>query len=178
MTFIAQQALEDARYVRDRLSNHPVGPEWRVLWTAGVSLLRTVGYALQKRDVPEERPREREAYVESWQRWKKTSEENDIWHHFINHERHRLQKEYRSAVVESQATYVAPGLNIVLSNDPRVMPFSVDEGEPIEGIQVRHTIAFGHYEGREALDVYDQALDWLACEIAKIENRIQEIQKS
>lgn len=71
----------------------PMGDRWRVMWSASIALLRSVGHALDKVDAKSE-PELRAAIEKAWQSWKTDRDDHDIFW-FIEDARNLVVKEGR-----------------------------------------------------------------------------------
>ncbi|MFL7905269.1 hypothetical protein ACJ41P_29350 [Azospirillum argentinense] len=67
--------------------------EWRLLWVAGIALLRTIGHVLAKVDGAASSAH-KQAVDHAWARWKADTTANAIFWDFIEKERNNLLKTY------------------------------------------------------------------------------------
>jgi hypothetical protein len=67
--------------------------EWRLLWVAGIALLRTVGHVLARVDAKAS-DAHRRAIDSAWAAWKADKSEHSIFWDFVEEERNNLLKTY------------------------------------------------------------------------------------
>jgi hypothetical protein len=139
---------------------------WRVHWAAAVALLRAVGHVLNKVDGADN-PGVREAAAAAFERWKSTDPAHEIFRDFIDRERNNLLKEYRSNVHPLNSVKFLLQYTAVPEGG----------GEPIQfaevaaiGENIYRPLIDGPWEGNDARDVLEMAIDWWERELAAIDD--------
>lgn len=90
----AYRPLLDCHTAYNKLRLSSGSSEWRIYWTASLSLLRSVGHVLHKVD-SKTSPRHKDIIAKWWTANK--ANKNSIFHDFIDCERNAILKEYTFA---------------------------------------------------------------------------------
>lgn len=166
MTYQARQVLDDCRVALALLEEEDDLQRWRVHWAAAVVLVRAVGHVLDKVDCADN-PSLREASAAAFARWKSDDPAHGIFRDFIERERNNLLKEYRSGV------HPLDSVDFLL----QYTAVPAGGGEPTQlaevaaiGENIYRPLLDGPWEGNDARDVLQMAIDWWEQELDAIEN--------
>lgn len=122
-----------------------MGNQWVILWTASVSLLRTVGHVLRNVDAATDL-RMRSAVDDAWNKWSTHKDEHRIFWEFIEEARNSILKEFD--LQAGQGVIVRPGGDHTVT-----YPIYLD--------------GFGE---ADQLELLDTALEWWHVELERIES--------
>lgn len=92
----AWQPLDDCVVILFEFQNMDVDDEhteWRILWVAGIALLRAIGHVLAKSDMMTSGKHKLEI-DRLWHRWKAHPDDSAIFWEFVEEERNNLLKTY------------------------------------------------------------------------------------
>lgn len=147
----ARLALEDCRHALARLWEEPVGQDWRILWVATMTLLKTIDYVLikdtengpselqvSKDDVRKERG-EKDNYPQ----------EHKIFWEFIDSE--------RTNIVHSYEFNAGQGVIVFVGSD--------------KPNQLNYIMRSGPYSDRDHRDLVKESIAWWDNQIDEIETR-------
>ncbi|MCI6959816.1 MAG: hypothetical protein MR743_08245 [Oscillospiraceae bacterium] len=153
----AAEMIADAENALRMLEECENEDDFRVLWIACMTILRSVGHVLGKVD---HENKCLAASIDSW--WKKLKANKDeiIFHEFIEKERNFSIKEYTFNYGEYS------GCNLVIKDENRKTTFFSD-AEILEGLYI--PMVNGPYEGEDCRDVIREAIDWWKQQLQKIE---------
>ncbi|MBN9493787.1 hypothetical protein J0H33_10645 [bacterium] len=155
VTLRARFVLDDCRRALEMLEDEEDEHRWRVLWVAAVVLLRTVGDVLHKVD-SRGNPRLAVQAATAFDRWKQRAYGDDIFQDFIKKERDKVVHLYELNVYDSDTIAVA-----------------ADSGSAdLLGGNLYRPIVDGVWEGEDARDVLQAAIDWWDRELAVIEDQV------
>ena len=157
-------ALEDSRQAVEELRSLDWGilsnPSlWRRRYLTAISVIRAVGHILKNVE-SKKSPAHKQAIQEAWNRIKG----RQLFTRFIKADRDSILKEY-FALTELKLKGGA---------------FAVrdDEGNRV-GIEQRKEISLvvsnGHYKGKDAISLFDEAIEFWETEIDRIERRVAEL---
>jgi hypothetical protein len=156
MTLTARFVLEDLKRAKEMLEVITTNQDWRINWLSAIALARMVGDVLDKVDAkldPALKKKSREAF----EKWKQTdSQDHAIFREFIKPERDSLIHEYASMVIQSDIVPV-----VILGQEIEV---SADLDE-----NIYRPIIQGMYEGVDARDILELAIEWWDKELSKLE---------
>lgn len=168
MTIAARRVLNDCRIALNLLESDQEDEHWRIHWAAAVALIRAVGHVLQKVDGARSNVAS-EAIALAYKSWKTGSERHEIFTEFIERERNNLLKEYRTDVHPFTEASLAVEMNVIRKSDGE--PFVVRE-VLIIGENIYRPMLDGLYEGNDARDVLEMAIEWWECELDQIDKSI------
>lgn len=151
----ARRVLRDAYRARHDLAaayqaDDPV--VCRLRWVTVVTLLRTVGHALENLD-RRRSPELKTAIKIAWNRWKAQPFDHLIFHEFIKSERDMLLKEYRFSVSAPKH---------------EDSPSRAGDGSPL--------LLIGD-KTYSAIEAVDTAIDWWEAELERIEVESEDAQR-
>ena len=150
----ALRPLEDAQWALRRLEATRDATEFRVLWTATVSLLRAVGHVL--RNVDAEGDATTRIVVEDWWREVKSdASRHAIFWRFIERQRNEVLKEYRLGYLERLIAVATDGDSLELDS-PIYKPL-LDE----------------QFNAEDARDVASDAVSWWNEQLLRIQTDIE-----
>jgi hypothetical protein len=141
----ARLVLDDCREARAQLMEGIQGATWRVRWVTMVVLLRTVLHVLDKVDAPTDAALS-EASRKAWNAVKATRPEPTILWGFIEEDRNLLLKTYEHRSGQSVTVYMGVGAETY---------YHMNSPSP--------------FVGKDPRDVADQAIEWLAQYLDKVE---------
>jgi hypothetical protein len=153
MKLKARTVLNDCKNAHTLLESELDETRFRLIWVAGVALLRAVGHVLQKVDA-EHSPALKAEIKQLYEGWKRNKEVNAIFWQFIEDERNNILKEY-------EVGFLAGPIDVVF--DPNAESFAIDEN-------LFAPIAYGLYAGEDGRDVIADAIIWWEVQLALIEN--------
>jgi hypothetical protein len=154
MTQKAREVLDDCRLALVLLEEERDSQRWRIHWAAAVALIRAVGHVLDK--VDGENPNVKTAASAAFREWKGTASSHEIFREFIERERNNLLKEYSSAVHPLSEVAIAVELTTL---SPDGSPVRLGSVEQI-GENIYRPLLDGPWEGDDARDVLQAAIDW------------------
>lgn len=165
MTTAARQVLDDCEAALQMLEDEHDEQRWKVLWVGVMTLLRTVGHVLRKVDgeIPSQRAEIDAAYV----RWKDVQSKHAVFWRFIEKERNNILKEYRLNVHDSEAVGLAV---VIASTDTDCVAY---ETPCVLDENLFRPVTDGFGAGKDARDVYREALDWWDAELTRIELKLK-----
>ena len=148
---MARLVLQDCEEALNRLRDEPHGIDWRLLWVATMTLLRTVGFVLTQDGERGRRELKEAIKFVCAQRGNKNEFpiEHKIFWEFFCHERNNIVHEYRFSA--GQGVTVFPGSN-----------------RPNEPSYIMHSST---YNGCDQRDLVKEAIKWWENQIEKIESR-------
>lgn len=167
----ARDVLEDCRMAHHELLQQDLsGRLWRIRWVNCLTLLRVVGHVLRKVDAGNSESMKM-AISEWWENLKaqndSRTEDDRIFHDFIEEFRNNALKEYRvgagQVVIRGRAAFALSG-----QNQPPV-------GHPLPDLH-EYPVRGGVFDGRDQRGLVMQAIDWWEKQIQGIEKCAQEIQ--
>lgn len=160
MISAARGVLDDCRLARLELLDGVQGHIWRRRWIVNVVLLRAVGHVLDNIDGTHSL-RQRQVIDEWWKDLKLRQPKPEIFWHFIDKERNSILKEYQTNA--GQSTFVLlPGLEASMS----AVTGRVDSPK---STVYRYHMNGGYFHGRDHRELIDEAIEWWAGELDKIE---------
>lgn len=167
MSTVARQVLNDCRLALEFLEQSTTDDIWRVHWVAAIALVRTVGDVLYKVD-----------YIsgdaasvsnEQFDLWKKKREEHKIYWDFIRSERNNVLHEYRTAAYPDEKIPIAVEFTLGRVEDGEIR----HERQVIELEENTYRpMLEGPWEGNDARDVLQEAIDWWEEQLNTIDDRI------
>jgi hypothetical protein len=157
----AREALKDCRYAWNRLEASTNTQEFRILWVAGVALVRMVGDVLDKVDSHSD-PALKCAIQEAYHTRQKS---DPLYSGFIKCERDQLIHRYETAIYEGSC------ITLGVEDAGVVEMFALDECiyKPMES---------GPFAGEDGRDVLKSAIDWWDAELEWIDARTNEIRST
>jgi hypothetical protein len=167
MTFKARQVLDDCKLALEFLEQSPNDQFWRVHWFAAVALVRTVGDVLHKVDAYDSKLAE--PISDAYTTWKNDRETHSIFWDFIKHERDNLVHQYESDVHPSERISLAFSLDLVSTVDGK--PLNIKDVAKLDENIYRPMID-GPWEGNDARDVLQEAIDWWEEQLTQIESSV------
>ena len=151
MTTYAREVLEDCKQALLEIEDGVMGRQCRIRWVAAVTLLRTVGYVLEKVDGSNDLILKR-LIDKKWDNLKMTRPEPLIFWRFIDTERNNILKEYK--VNAGQSVTIRPG----------ILSINLATGQQANGPSGPTTYSYhineGYYKGRHQREVIQEAIDW------------------
>ena len=165
MTFNARNVLDDCRLVLSMLEEEDDFDKWRIHWLAALAAIRAVGHVLSKVDGDHDSSVKINA-DRLFKEWKSDITEHQIFREFIEQDRNLILKEYNSRLFPNSKVPLATEIT---TNAP--------EGHPAHKIgqvfEVDHRIyrpfSEGPYEGIDARDVYQEAIEWWKTQLSRID---------
>jgi hypothetical protein len=173
----AREILDQYRIGLEELRTHPRG-SWFVLWAGTLSLLRTVGDALEN-----DADKRIQTAQARWMglmkqdnaaagRGKSIEKHGDTWEpaifwQFVRRDRNLLLHEARSTVSTS-ATIQLTGVSIRTSVGGDIPVFPAPQTPPPRATY-SYTMSTPPYAGQDARDVVEQAIQWWEQQINDIE---------
>ena len=154
----AAEMIYDAENALRMLEDCEGEDDFRVLWLACVTILRSIGHVLAK-------VARKDEYltlsIDRW--WKKLKMNKDevIFHEFIEKERNFSIKEYKFNYGEYS------GWNLVVEDEDGKATFFPETGIP-EGLYI--PMLEGPYEGEDCRDIVRLAIDWWKKQLQEIED--------
>lgn len=147
----ARRVLADCKHALDLLQEESQPETFRVLWVAGVALVRAVGHVLQKVD-GEQSPAVKKAVASAYDSWKADKTGNAIFWEFIEEERNRILKQY-------EAGFLAGPVDVLAGGEVH----SLDD-------HLFSPITDGTFAGEDCRDVLELALEWWEHQLTTIES--------
>ena len=126
---------------------------FRVLWVAGIALVRTVGHVLQKVD-SEKNYAVKTAVALIYAQWQSEKLNNAIFWDFIELERNQILKQYEFGFFEGP-------VSILVKNET----YRLDD-------LLFCPIKYGTFAGEDCRDILKQAIDWWEQQLDLIESNI------
>ena len=164
MTVKAREVLSDCELALEFLEQGTTDQVWRVHWFAAVALVRSVGDVLDKVDGKQsayERP-----VKDAYKAWKSDREANKIFWEFIKAQRDRLVHEYDTDAHPTDNAIIMLELSLATSAGGSLQK----QNEIVELAQNSYRpMLAGPWEGDDARDVLQEAIDWWKRELAKID---------
>ncbi len=149
MVLNARRVLADCKHALELLHEESRPASFRVLWVAGVALVRAVGHVLQKVDGRDEVVKAAVAAV--YASWKSNRSGNAIFWGFIEEERNQILKQY-------EIGYFAGSVDVVASGQAH----SLDD-------HLFCPITDGPFAGEDCRDILEQAIGWWEQQLAAVE---------
>lgn len=152
----ADLVLDDCRSALEAVEQAETEQEFRIRWTALVSLLRTVGHVLKEVD-RESDTSLRRAVDAAWQAWKLDRDEHRIFWDFIEAERNSILKTYQFGT--------HPGdVEVAVQNEYEIKEFFLDEClfKPLRD---------GPFAGEDGRDVAREAIAWWDHQVSIIRDQ-------
>ena len=153
----AAEMIADAENALRMLEECENEDDFRVLWIACMTILRSVGHVLGKVD---HENKCLAASIDSWWKNLKANKDEIIFHEFIEKERNFSIKEYTFNYGEYS------GCNLAIKDENRKTTFFSD-AEILEELYI--PMVNGPYEGEDCRDVIREAIDWWKQQLQKIE---------
>jgi hypothetical protein len=154
MLTVARKVLADCKAAHELLETESDAARFRLIWVAGVALLRTVGHVLEKVDSRRD-PKTAVAARAAWKRWKADKEANAIFWEFIEEERNNILKEYEFGFLSGPiGVLVTPGHDLFALDGNLFCP-----------------LAEGRFAGEDCRDVLAEGIEWWEEELRQIESR-------
>ncbi len=153
----ATEMIDDAENALRMLEDCENEDDFRVLWIACVTILRSIGHVLGKVDHKDEHLA---TSIDTWWRALKADKTEVIFHEFIEKERNFSIKEYKFNYGEYS------GWNLVFEDDNGKATFFPEAGIP-EGVYI--PMVDGPYEGEDCRDIIKLAIEWWKQQLQKIE---------
>ena len=148
----ARQVLADCRKAHSLLDCESDPQNFRILFTAAVSLCRAVGHVLSKIDAAENPSIARQ--IEGlWKEVKTQREKHRIFHDFIERQRNLVLKEYEFLHVDSPQTVTIPSGEAFVLDDLLFCP-----------------VSDGEYAGVDCRDLLAEAIEWWETMLNVIES--------
>ena len=154
----ATEMIDDAENALRMLEECENKDDFLVLWSACVTILRSIGHVLGKVD---HQDKCLSAPINSWWKDLKANTDEVIFHELIEKERNFSIKEYKF----NYGAYRGWGLMLEDKNG-KAMYFSEDAIP--EGVYI--PMVDGPFDGEDCRDVIRQAIDWWKQQLQKIEN--------
>lgn len=172
MTLQSRQVLADCRVALELLEEETGEQRWRVHWAAAVALIRAVGHVLDKVDGRD--PAIKSLAGAAYKRWMSDVEEHRVFRDFIDHERNNLLKEYRSDVHPLDRVQFALQYTGVPADggEPEVIHELAELDE-----NIYRPMLDGPWEGDDARDVMESAIEWWEAELDAIDLRLDQRSK-
>ncbi len=165
MTAAARNVLNDCNLAHEMLENENSSSRWRVLWSGGVALLRTVGHVLYKVDARDSNGQPNELHPlakEAFCKWRSTEEESHrIFRDSIEQERNNILKEYHFSIHLEDTIQLMASMT---SKTPELFEIDSDLYRPIVD---------GYGEGEDARDIFLQAIHWWESELSELEKKLR-----
>ena len=155
----AAEMIDDAENALRMLEDCEDEDDFRVLWIACVTILRSIGHVLGKVDHKDEHLA---AAIDTWWKALKANKTEVIFHEFIEKERNFSIKEYKFNYGEYS------GRNLVFEDDNGKATFLPEAGIP-EGVYI--PMIDGPNAGEDCRDVIKLAIEWWKQQLQKIEER-------
>lgn len=151
----AREVLADCKFVWELLEKEENCQVHRILWVAGMALVRAVGHVL--RNVDSKRSTQAQNAINSAHaRWKKKDNARDeIFVHFIENERNIVLKEYDFGYDDAEYTIDTGGTHY-----------------EIPGL-LYCPLKAGPYAGEDCRDLLRDAIEWWEVELNKIDQVLQ-----
>lgn len=153
MTATARKVLADCRTAYDLLEVESDATRFRVLWVAGVALLRSVGDALHKVDAARD-PRIAKAADDAWERVKADRENKAIFWEFIREERNNVLKEYKFG-------FLSGPVHVLVTPSDKV--FTLDDN-------LFCPVADGRFAGEDCRDILAEGIAWWERKLSAIDS--------
>jgi len=165
----ARIVLQDCKHAIDRHTINLQSEEFRISWISVITLLRSVGYVLEKRD--SKIPQNKKAIEEKWKEINKTKPEPKIFWEFIEKERNRFLKEYEHGIKRvANIDVIDTENNIRLSLD---LANSRGGTAEINNKQIKSFISSGTYSGQNEKEVAWIAYKWWEKYLDEIDTLIK-----
>ena len=153
----ATEMIDDAENALRMLEDCDDEDDFRVLWIACVTILRSIGHVLAKVD---HKDKYLSASIDTWWKNLKANKDEVIFHDFIEKERNFAIKEYVFGYQEC-----SPWSMVAIDENEKAT-FLPELGFPDEPII---EMVDGPFEGEDCRDVIRQAIDWWKTQLKKIE---------
>jgi hypothetical protein len=164
-TMAARMVLGDCRYALTELRIDPQGAAWRVRWCGTLVLLRAVWHVLGK-EAKKSCPEIRKAYEEWNKKLGNKKPDPPIYWKFIVDYRNNILKEYELGA--EQSVTVRPGVkkyDLRTGQEETVAP----SGPTTTTYKMRSKMRGGPFDGQDAHDVVEKAIEWWEQQLAGIE---------
>jgi hypothetical protein len=159
----AREILEHCRQGLARLRQNPI-EDWVILWAGTLSLLRTVGDALEKVDA-KTNPRLSAAQADWWKRTQ--ASRPPIFFEFIRRDRNLLLHEAKLNAGQS-AMVTLPGAEATASVAGQSPPAPRPPQPLVPAIYSYH-INSGVFAGRDPRELIEEGIAWWELQIADVE---------
>jgi hypothetical protein len=165
MPLRARSVLNDCRVAHGLLESETDDHRWRVYWVAAVALVRAVGHVLKKVD-GRQSPRLGKILETLFREWNSGNPAHEIFSAFIEDERNSILKQYQFRVSQGPVEVALLAGDV---NDLKEITAAVlDEN-------IYRPMTSGAFEGWDARDVLESAIDWWQSQLDEIERRLAEV---
>jgi len=165
ITLQARETLADCAVAIEDFETSAATKYWRTRWVAVVTLLRSVGYVLEKVDAPSD-PTVGAAISAEFQDLKRSKPEPHIYWEFIDKERHSVVKEMEF------------GAHLNITVRPGTAWWNPKTGEtgglPSGETTYDHFMVGSVFEGRDPRELCHQAMAFWNNHLKQVERRIAE----
>jgi hypothetical protein len=163
MTYSARQVLADCYVALRFLEEETDLQKWRVHWAGAVALTRAVGSVLHKVDARD--PNVKIAADAAYARWKH-GEQDRIFREFIKAERDNILKEYNfgSHPLEKVDVALVSTVRHPETGELRQIAQIIPIGD-----NIYRPLLDGYWEGDDARDVLEEALQWWTRQLDAID---------
>lgn len=159
MTGRAREVLEDCRQALSEIEDGVMGQQWRIRWVAALTLLRSVGYVLDKVDGS------RDSLMRQIIKEQRKEPESIIFKEFIKKVRNGIIHEYKLSA--GQDVTVRPG----------TLYLNMKTGEQSSGPSGPRTYSYrineGYYKGHDQRKVIQEAIDWWEEYLGEIDRKYE-----
>lgn len=152
----ARRVLSDCKHALNMLQEESQPDSFRVLWVAGVALVRAVGHVLDKVD-SEQDSAVKVAVNKAYESLKADKLGNTIFWNFIDEERNQVLKQY-------ELGFFADPIDIVVDGQLHTL----DE-------HLFCPLKYGSFAGEDCRDILEQAIEWWEQHLTAVENDAREV---
>lgn len=142
----ARRVLGDCKFVLSKIERVTDPQEFRVLWAAGITLLRTVGDVLHKVDVRNQ-PELRLPVEKLWTEWKEGQGADGIFFGFIKRERDEIVHRYEASFYDEETIMVLAKFD----DSEELFDLDTDLFRPLQT---------GYGQGEDCREVFREAVEW------------------
>lgn len=146
------RACSDCQYAIQKLKNKPINiSDWKIEWAGICSILKASIHLMRKKDAKSCMPALlKKELISVWERLGANKEQYPLFWNFIDKERNNILKEYEFSAYQ-----------VLLSSDGTIKTnyslLSILSEEEKMTLQIHR----GYYAGRFALDVAEEAANWV-----------------
>jgi hypothetical protein len=150
--FTSYRACLDSKYAIERLKRGEISySQWKVEWAGICALLKAAVHLMKAKDARSCLPdRVKSEFKAAYDELGKNKDKYSLFWKFIDKERHNILKEYEFSAYEA---IIRPDGT---TRQPKGLLSTMEEGEK-EALLIRS----GEYQGRNALEVLSESVEWL-----------------
>lgn len=152
MTSTARKILVECEFAHSLLESENDERKFKIIWIAFVSLIRSIGYVLDKVD-SKKNPLLKKKIDKWWKSLKENKNANLLFWEFINEERHNILKEYLINIFSGE-------IDVTSSSSDEIYSLTATAYCPVSK---------GMYKGEDCRDVARKSIEWWGQQLYIIE---------